>query len=157
MQTLHIENVQDYPRPPIVEDVPQHLRVMLSDQIAAATTKGLRVLETHHAPTYYFPRNDIRADLVPVDGGSFCEWKGQAQYFDVLMAGKVSRRAAWTYARPSASFVRIAGHVAFYAGLMDACFVGDERVIPQPGDFYGGWVTSNLRGTPKGRRGTLHW
>ncbi|MFZ3584524.1 DUF427 domain-containing protein, partial [Loktanella sp. DJP18] len=139
MQSLPIENVQDYPRPPSLEDVPHHLRVMLADQIVADTSKGLRVLETHHAPTYYFPRGDIHADLVPVGGGSFCEWKGQAQYFDVVVAGKVASRAAWTYERPSAGFTRIAGHVAFYAGLMDACFVGEERVFPQPGDFYGGW------------------
>ncbi|MCF7699932.1 DUF427 domain-containing protein [Loktanella sp. M215] len=157
MQTLPIENVQDYPRPPSLADVPQHRRVMLADQVAADTTKGQRVLETHHAPTYYFPRDDIRAHLVPVGGGSFCEWKGHAQYFDVVVAGTVARRAAWTYERPSPSFSRIAGHVAFYAGLVDACFVGDERVIPQPGDFYGGWVTANLIGTPKGSRGTMHW
>lgn len=157
MQTLPIENVQDYPRPPSLEDVPQHLRVMLADQVAADTTKGQRVLETHHAPTYYFPRDSVHAVLVPVGGGSFCEWKGQARYYDVVVDGKVARRAAWTYERPSPAFARIAGHLAFYAGLMDSCFVGDERVIPQPGDFYGGWVTSNLRGTPKGSRGTTHW
>ncbi len=157
MQMLSIENVQDYPRPPGLEDVPQHLRVMLADQVAAETTKGLRVLETHHAPTYYLPRDAIRADLIPVGGGSYCEWKGQAQYFDVVMAGKVVKRAAWSYARPTSGFVGIAGHVALYAGLMDACFVGEERVIPQPGDFYGGWVTSNLRGALKGSKGTLHW
>ncbi|MGY9050070.1 hypothetical protein P775_22665 [Puniceibacterium antarcticum] len=157
MQKLPIENVQDYPRPPSLMDVPQRLRVMLAEHAAAETVKGLRVLETHHAPTYYFPRGDIRAELVAVGGGSFCEWKGHAQYFDVVMANKVATRAAWAYERPSSNFARIAGHVAFYAGLMDACFVGEERVIPQPGDFYGGWVTSNLRGTPKGSKGTLHW
>ena len=115
------------------------------------------MLETHHAPTYYLPRDDIFADLIPVGSGSFCEWKGQARYFDVAVAGNVARRAAWTYQTPTSSFEPIAGHVAFYAGLMDACYVGEERVIPQPGDFYGGWVTPNLRGTPKGSRGTMHW
>ena len=157
MQTPPIENVQDYPRPPALEPVPQLLRIMLADQVVAETTRGLRVLETHHAPTYYLPRDDIFADLIPVGGGSFCEWKGQARYFDVAVTGRVARRAAWTYGNPTSSFAPIAGHVAFYAGLMDACFVGEERVIPQPGDFYGGWVTSNLRGTPKGSQGTMHW
>lgn len=157
MQTLPIENVQDYPRPPALEPVPQRLRVMLADQVVAETTRGFRVLETHHAPTYYLPREDVRAELVSVGGGSFCEWKGQAAYFDVVTADRIARRAAWTYARPTPGFAPIAGHVAFYAGLMDACFVGEERVIPQPGDFYNGWVTSNLRGTPKGSRGTMHW
>lgn len=157
MTDLPIENVQDYPRPPRLEGVPQQLRIMLADQIVAETTRGLRILETHHAPTYYFPRADIRADLVPVSGGSFCEWKGQAQYFDVAVTGRIVRRAAWTYETPTTSFADLANHVAFYAGLMDACYVGEECVIPQPGDFYGGWVTSNLRGTPKGSRGTINW
>ena len=157
MQSLPVENVQDYPRPPRVEPVPQTLRVMLAGQIAARTTRGLRVLETHHAPTYYIPRADISAALAPAGGGSFCEWKGQARYFDVALGDAVARRAAWSYDTPTPGFAPIAGHVAFYAGLMEACFVGAAQVVPQPGDFYGGWVTPNLRGTPKGSPGTLHW
>ena len=95
--------------------------------------------------------------MLPTSGGSFCEWKGRASYFDVLAGEAGAKRAAWTYDAPTTSFQEIAGYVAFYAGLMEACFVGAERVIPQPGDFYGGWVTSNLEGIPKGARGTEHW
>lgn len=157
MTDLHFENVQDYPRPPALEPVPQELVVWLGGIVAARTTRGFRVLETHHAPTYYFPRADVMAQLGPVQGSSFCEWKGAARYFDVRAGDAKAPRAAWCYDSPSPKFGPIARHVAFYAGLMDACYVGTEQVMPQPGDFYGGWVTSNLTGVPKGARGTEHW
>lgn len=152
------ENVQDYPRPPALEPVAELLRVVLGGEVVAETTSGFRVLETHHAPTYYFPPADVaQGALAPVSGGSFCEWKGRAAYFDVTGGGARARRAAWTVPAPTKAFAPIAGYVAFYAGSMDACFVGEERVRPQPGDFYGGWVTDNLDGLVKGGPGTLHW
>lgn len=154
---LSIETVQDYPRPPALEQVPQCLRVVLGGQTAARTTAGLRVLETHHAPTYYFPAQDIAAQLIPASGASFCEWKGAAQYWDVVMGDVTAPRAAWSYPNPTPTFALLAHHVAFYAGLMEACYVGDVAVIPQPGDFYGGWTTPNLRGQIKGAPGTRHW
>ncbi len=123
----------------------------------AETVSGYRVLENPHAPTYYFPRRDVFAELRPASGRSFCEWKGRASYFDVIAGGETASRAAWTYENPSSDFRAIEGFVAFYAGTMEACFVADERVIPQPGQFYGGWVTTNLTGIPKGARGTEHW
>jgi uncharacterized protein (DUF427 family) len=157
MAELPIENVQDYPRPPALEPVPQRLSVILGGGIVAETMRGLRILETHHAPTYYLPVEDVIAALDPVGETSFCEWKGRAQYFDVTLNGRTVRRAAWTYPSPSRAFGALAGHVAFYAARFDACFVGSEKVDPQPGSFYGGWVTPNLRGTPKGAAGTLFW
>ncbi|MEM1129229.1 MAG: DUF427 domain-containing protein [Pseudomonadota bacterium] len=157
MTSLAPENVQDYPRPPALERVSQRLSVRLGGAIAADTTNGYRVLETHHAPTYYFPPDDVEADLVPAAGRSLCEWKGLARFFDVTAGGVTARRAAWAYDAPSADFRPIKGFLAFYAGWVEACFVGDLRVVPQPGDFYGGWVTPNLLGTPKGARGTEHW
>jgi uncharacterized protein (DUF427 family) len=157
MNDLPEENVHDYPRPPALEPVPQPLLVRLGGAVAAETTRGFRVLETHHAPTYYIPRADVRAELRPARGRSLCEWKGQARYFDVICGGVTAPRAAWSYEAPTPAFGAIAGHVAFYAGLMEACFVGNARVLPQPGDFYGGWVTPNLEGTPKGAPGTRHW
>ncbi|WP_422176417.1 DUF427 domain-containing protein [Aestuariivita sp.] len=151
------ENVQDYPRPPRLEPVQQRLRVLLGDGLVAETTRGLRALETHHAPTYYFPRADVLAQLIPIGGRSFCEWKGVAQYYDIALAGQTAARAAWSYDKPSSTFAPIAGYLAFYAGKMTACHVGDLRVIPQPGEFYGGWVTPNLTGRIKGAPGTRHW
>lgn len=123
----------------------------------ADTTRALRVLETHHAPTYYLPPDDITAQLRSATGASFCEWKGNARYFDVIVDGATALRAAWAYDRPTSAFVALAGYVAFYAGQMDEVWVGDLRATPQPGGFYGGWVTANLDGWIKGTPGTNHW
>jgi uncharacterized protein (DUF427 family) len=157
MTELPRENVQNYPRPPVVEAVPQRVVMHLGGMVIADTLRALRVLETHHAPTYYLPLGDVSAVLTPARGSSFCEWKGAARYFDVTAGGVTAQRAGWGYDAPTPRFAAINGHVAFYAGLMEACFVGGAPVIPQPGDFYGGWVTANLDGIPKGGRGTEHW
>ncbi len=157
MSGLPRENVQSYPRPPALEPVLQMIEIRLGGGIVARTTRALRVLETHHAPTYYVPPDDIAATLRPVAGGSLCEWKGVARYFDVVAGGTVAKRAAWCYDAPTPKFAPLAGFMAFYAGLMDECRVGDVRVVPQPGDFYGGWVTPNLEGIVKGTPGTLNW
>jgi uncharacterized protein (DUF427 family) len=157
MTDLLRENVQSYPRPPALEPVPQRIMIRLGGALVAQTTGALRVLETHHAPSYYLPPEDIHATRHPVQGSSFCEWKGVARYFDVIAESKTAARAAWCYDRPTARFAALAGFVAFYAGLMDEAWVGDLRVIPQPGDFYGGRVTPNLDGQIKGAPGTRHW
>ncbi len=152
------ENVQDYPRPPALLPVPQRIRVEFGGQTIADTTGALRVLETHHAPTYYIPPKDILSGaLTPVRGTSFCEWKGAARYFDVTAGDETARRAAWCYPTPSRRFGALADFVTFYPGQMHTCWVGDARVTPQPGDFYGGWVTGNLTGIVKGGPGTEGW
>jgi uncharacterized protein (DUF427 family) len=152
------ENVQDYPRPPALAPAGARLRVVLGGETIADTSRGLRVLETHHAPTYYLPMEDVaEGALTPCAGRSFCEWKGRAEYFDLRAGGQVARKAAWTYPAPTPGFAPLKGHVAFYPGLMEACFVDEERVRAQPGDFYGGWVTSNLTGIVKGGPGTRGW
>ena len=157
MPELPTEHVQDYPRPPALEPVQHRLRVVLNGETVAETTRALRILETHHAPTYYIPREDVTSALIPEGGTTFCEWKGHAEYFDVQAAGKTAHRAAWCYPSPDAPFEALAGHISFYASVMDACFVGKQRVIAQQGDFYGGWVTANLQGHIKGAPGTEHW
>jgi uncharacterized protein (DUF427 family) len=157
MTDLPRENVQSYPRPPALEPVPQRITVRLGGALVADTTRALRVLETHHAPTYYLPLADIHATLRPAQGTSFCEWKGVARYFDVQAGSAIAPRAAWAYDRPTAGFAALAGHIALYAAQMGEAWVGDSRVIPQPGNFYGGWVTPNLEGRIKGAPGTQHW
>ncbi len=157
MATLPTENVQTYPRPPALEPVAQRIVVVLGGRQIASSAAAWRVLETHHPPTYYIPREDVSAELRLARGRSFCEWKGEARYFDVVSGSATARRAAWTYEGPSPRFAQIAGHLAFYPSLMEACRVGDAPVSSQPGDFYGGWVTPNLTGVPKGGPGTLHW
>jgi uncharacterized protein (DUF427 family) len=156
--SLARENVQHYPRPPVLETVADRLSVVLGGVEIAATERGYRVLETHHAPTYYFPPDDVRPGVLrPAAGRSLCEWKGQAQYFDVIAGRRVEARAAWAYPSPTDPFQSIAGYVAFYPGRMDACFVGEVQARPQPGGFYGGWVTPNLDGIVKGGPGTEGW
>ncbi|SNS13263.1 Uncharacterized conserved protein, DUF427 family [Tropicimonas sediminicola] len=140
-----------------MEPVSNRIQIILGGATVADTSRAIRVLETHHAPTYYLWPDDIVADLRPVPGRSYCEWKGVASYFDVISGGQVAARAAWCYAAPTRFFRPLTNHVAFYAGKMDACMVDGIRVVPQPGDFYGGWVTPNLIGIPKGAPGTEHW
>ncbi len=154
---LPIENVQSYPRPPALEPVPHAVRVILGSTEVARTVAALRVLETHHAPTYYIPRGDVVAQLTRAAGGSFCEWKGRAVYWTVTAGGRTAKAAAWSYPQPTSRFAALADHLAFYPGRMDACWVGDVQVTPQPGDFYGGWVTPNLTGIVKGDAATRHW
>ncbi|MCH2164574.1 MAG: DUF427 domain-containing protein [Marinovum sp.] len=151
------ENVQNYPRPPALEPCSHVLRVDFGRETIVETSNAWRVLETHHAPTYYIPADTVRAKLIAAPGRSMCEWKGQACYWDIVVGEHRAARAAWSYAHPTSRFAPIANHLAIYAHKMDACFVAGERVQPQPGDFYGGWVTSNLCGHVKGARGTEHW
>jgi uncharacterized protein (DUF427 family) len=124
----------------------------------ADSTGALRVLETSHPPTIYVPPADVAAAcLQPGAGRSLCEWKGLATYFDVVCADRREPAAAWTFREPSAGYAGLRDHVAFYPGRVDACWLDEERVESQPGDFYGGWITSDLRGPFKGAPGTLHW
>jgi len=157
MPTLPPENVQDYPRPPALERCGHRIEVIFAGETIVDSTNAFRVLETHHAPTYYIPFGDITAELEPAPGASYCEWKGAARYFDIVAGGRRAERAAWTYDAPSSRFAALKGHVAIYVGPMDRCSVGGVSAIAQPGDFYGGWTTPNLEGIVKGGPGTRHW
>ena len=152
------ERVGDYPRPPRLERVPQRIRIVLGGETIADTTAAFRVLETTHPPTYYLPPDAFAPGaLAPSPRGSFCEWKGRARYWSVRGGGRTVADAGWSYPEPTGAFAALRDHVAVYAAPMDACFVGDEQASPQPGGFYGGWVTSNLLGPFKGSPGTEFW
>jgi uncharacterized protein (DUF427 family) len=152
------ESVWDYPRPPRLEPVTHRLVVVLGGETVAETTRGLRVLETSHPPNYYFPPDDVLPGaLEPSKGVSFCEWKGRARYHVVRGGDRAEPEAAWSYERPSPAFAALAGHVAFYAGRMDLCTVNGEVVTPQPGGFYGGWITRDVVGPFKGGPGSRGW
>jgi len=147
------ESVWDYPRPPRVEPSGKRVRVVLGGMVIADTTRAHRVLETSHPPVYYVPLADVaRGSLEPARGpATFCEWKGTASYYDVLGGdGRRVERGAWTYRDPAPGFETIRDAVAFYARLMDECTLDGEVVEPQPGDFYGGWITGDLVGPFKG-------
>jgi uncharacterized protein (DUF427 family) len=152
------ESVWDYPRPPRLEKVSACLRVIFNGQSIADTVAGYRVLETSHPPVYYLPSSDIAQQyLHAAQGSSWCEFKGHAKYWSLDVDGKKSTNAGWSYPAPSPGFAGIAGYLAFYASRVDECWVGDERVQPQEGDFYGGWITSRIVGPFKGGAGTRGW
>jgi uncharacterized protein (DUF427 family) len=153
-------NVWDFPRPPAVEVVGRWVRVVLGGVDVAATHAALEVLETSHPPTVYVPPEDVlQGALRAVPGRrSFCEFKGFAVYWDVVAPdGTVAPAAAWSYPDPTPGYAVLRDHVAFYPSRFEACFVGDEQVQAQEGDFYGGWITSDLQGPFKGGPGTLGW
>ena len=152
------ESVWSYPRPAVAEPSPRHLRIAHRDVIVADTRGGIRTLETSHPPTYYFPPGDIASSLLRASRRrSICEWKGEAIYFDVIVAGETLRDVAWSYPDPTPAFSTLRDHVAFYAWPFDGCFADGERVTPQPGNFYGGWITSHVAGPFKGAPGTRFW
>ncbi len=155
---MRVESVWDYPRPPRLERCEARVRVEFGGQVIADSTKTSRALETSHPPTYYIPPADVRTDLlIPSPRRSWCEWKGRAQYWTVKVDQDESIAAAWSYPEPTEPFRALRDHLAFYPARVGACFVGDEQVIRQEGDFYGGWITSNLRGPFKAAAGTLGW
>lgn len=155
---LATESVWDFPRPPALEPFSGTVRIELGGAEVCRSTRAWRVLETSHPPVYYIPPDDfVSQSLHPAGGGSFCEWKGRAAYWDVTGGEKVAPKAAWSYPQPTADFEAIRDYVAVYAHHMDACWVNDEQVTAQPGGFYGGWVTSNLIGPFKGGPGTVGW
>ena len=154
------ESVWDYPRPPRVEASTKRIRVVLGGAVIADTTRAHRVLETSHPPVYYLPLEDIvPGSLEPSHSRStFCEWKGVATYCDVIGGdGRRIKRAAWTYSDPAPGFEAIRDAVAFYPAARDECTVDGELVEAQEGDFYGGWITSDIVGPFKGSPGTLGW
>jgi uncharacterized protein (DUF427 family) len=152
------ESVWDYPRPPALRASEELITVMLGGEEICETRTSWRILETSHPPTYYLPRSAfVQGALRPAGGHSYCEWKGDASYLDVLGGGKVARRAGWYYPLPSGRYSALRNHVAIYAGAMDRCLVDGEVVVPQEGGFYGGWITSAVSGPFKGGPGTLGW
>jgi uncharacterized protein (DUF427 family) len=152
------ESVWDYPRPPRLEPTPRRIRVVFAGVTVADSSRALRLLETSHPPTYYIPPEDVRTDLLETtDRRSFCEYKGAARYFSLRVGDRVAEACAWSYPEPVAPYEALRDHLAFFAGHVDECWVGDERAEPQPGGFYGGWITSELDGPFKGAPGTEGW
>ncbi|TLM84148.1 DUF427 domain-containing protein [Pseudarthrobacter sp. NamE5] len=152
------ESVWDYPRPPRVEPSSERIRIFLGGELIVDTVDSLRVLETSHPPVYYLPRRAFQPGaLEPAPGSSFCEFKGSARYLTVRGGAMAAEGAAWFYPEPAPGYEVLADRVTVYPGRMDRCEVDGEQVIPQPGNFYGGWITSRVVGPFKGGPGTLGW
>jgi len=152
------ESVWDFPRPAIAQSTGSHVRIVHAGVVVADTRRTVRTLETSHPPSYYVPPSDVTPGLLRrAGGGSFCEWKGDAIYWDVVIGDQVLPRAGWSYPGPTPPFECLRDHVAFYAAPFDGCTVDGEPVTPQAGGFYGGWITSRLAGPFKGDAGTMAW
>ncbi|SDE83390.1 Uncharacterized conserved protein, DUF427 family [Blastococcus fimeti] len=152
------ESVWDYPRPPSAEVVDRHVVVELGGQVLGETRRAIRVCETSHPPTYYLPRADLAPGLLErAPGGSWCEWKGAATYWDAVVGGRRIAEVGWSYEQPTPGFEHLAGAVAFYPARVDRATVDGEVVRPQPGEYYGGWITDDVVGPFKGAPGTLGW
>ena len=152
------ESVWDYPRPPRVERVSRRVRIDLGGTVIFDSDDVVRVLETSHPPAYYLRIDDFAPGaLAPAAGSSFCEFKGPARYLDVRGGGAVAAAAAWNYPDPTPGFEILADRVALYPGRMDRCTVEGVEVTPQPGGFYGGWITPEIVGPFKGGPGSMGW
>lgn len=152
------ESVWAYPRPAIAESTSARIVIEHADTIVADTTAAIRTLETSHPPSYYIPPADIAPGVLRrAAGSSFCEWKGAAVYWDVVIGDIVIPRVGWSYPSPTATFAILRDHVAFYAAPFHRCSVDGETVTPQPGQFYGGWITADVVGPFKGAPGTWGW
>ncbi len=152
------ESVWAYPRPPACVPSDRHVVVRLGERVVADSRAALRVLETSHPPTWYLPRSDVDATLLRRSRtrSTWCEWKGPATYWDVQDGARVVEAAAWSYEDPTPAFRVVTGHLTFYPSRF-ACFVDGERVRPQDGGFYGGWITDDVVGPFKGAPGTWGW
>ena len=134
------------------------MRIEFGGEVIAESSGALRVLETASPPTIYVPSSDVRMDLTrAASGNTYCEWKGQASYLDVVVGNKVSEAAAFFYPEPKPAFAQLLDYISFYVARVDAAYLGDERARPQPGPFYAGWVTDDIQGPFKGDPGTRGW
>jgi uncharacterized protein (DUF427 family) len=153
------ESVWDYPRPPRLESTTAKVEIVFAGKLIASTTGAYRVLETSHPPAFYLPPSDVDSTFVRPSGSgsSFCEWKGMATYYTVSVGDRSLPNVGWAYPEPTGAFTAIANYLSFYAAPMDSCYVNGELVTPQPGGFYGGWITSNIAGPFKGIPGSMGW
>lgn len=152
------ESVWDYPRPPAIQDFNRRIKIIFNGITIVDTAGAKRVLETSHPPVYYIPPDDVKTEyLTDAENHSFCEWKGKANYCHLTAGDKTVRYACWYYPDPVPEFSALKNHMAFYAQKMDACYIDDELVTPQPGKFYGGWITKGIVGPFKGEEGSEGW
>lgn len=152
------ESVWGYPRPAVAEPTTRHVRIEHRGIVIADSHAPVRTLETSHPPSWYIPPADVTQRLFRrSERRSFCEWKGEAVYWHIDLGDTVLRDVAWSYPHPTRAFAALRDHLAFYAAPFDRCSVNGEMVRPQPGGFYGGWITVDLAGPFKGVPGSMGW
>ncbi|MFI5261231.1 MAG: DUF427 domain-containing protein [Candidatus Limnocylindrales bacterium] len=152
------ESVWDYPRPPRIEPARRRVRVIVDGLLIADSRAALRVLETSHPPVYYVPPEHVRLEaLALTKHHTFCEYKGRASYWRLRIGDRFIEDVAWSYPAPAPGYEALADHLAFYPGRVDEAWLGDERVRPQAGSYYGGWITDEIVGPFKGEPGSETW
>jgi len=149
--------VWDFPRPPDLVTDSREVVIRWGDVEVARTRRAVLVRETSHPPSFYLPWNDVARHLLSAaPGSSMCEWKGPARYWTLNDGQRQLPNVAWSYPQPMAGAGALADCVAFYPAALD-CSVDGARVLPQPGGFYGGWITPELVGPFKGVPGSQGW
>ncbi len=150
-------SVWDFPRPPQLALDTREVLIRWGDLEVARTRRAIKVLETSHPPSFYVPWEDVARHLLQEHGGgSFCEWKGPAQYWSLVNGEERLDGVAWNYPRPLAVAEALASCIAFYPANL-SCTVDGALVRPQPSGFYGGWITPDLAGPFKGEPGSSAW
>jgi len=151
-QIVHKESVWDYPRPPRLEHSAKQVQVVFNGVVVAESQRTIRILETSHPPAFYIPPDDVKlADYFKLTmRHTFCEFKGMASYYTLTVGDRTAENAAWFYPDPTVGYEGLKDYVSFYPGRMDACYVNGEKVTPQAGNFYGGWITAEIIGPFKG-------
>ena len=151
-------SVWDFPNAPLVEAFNKNIRIYYKGLLIADTWQAKRVLEKAHPPVYYIQLQDIQMHyLTPNREISFCAYKGKSSFFNLVVGSDTVTDVGWTYAKPTSKYVELIGYIAFFAGKGCDCYVDDELAIPQPSEFFGGWVTSDIVGPFKGGEGTWEW
>lgn len=87
-----------------------------------ATWNGAILAKSDHTEkvegNHYFPPEAINEEYFrPSDKITICPWKGEASYYDVIVAGEVNENAAWYYPEPKPAAANIKNHVAFWGGV----------------------------------------
>ncbi|MFI5144383.1 MAG: DUF427 domain-containing protein [Ignavibacteria bacterium] len=145
MSDSKYKSILDYPLPPVLEKSYKTIRIVFNGVEIVNSQNAIRVLEKGHPPVYYIPAGDIKNEyLVPADNRSFCPWKGEASYYNVKIGDKEARYSCWHYPEPTPEFISIKNYIAFYPQKMDACYLDNEPVTPEPGKYYGGWITKDI-------------
>jgi uncharacterized protein (DUF427 family) len=151
-------SVWDHPRPPRLAPDAREVVIRWGGIEVARTRRAIRVLETAHPPSFYLPWADVARQFLQAQAGaaSYCEWKGPAHYWSLVDGARRLNGVGWSYPEPLPGAEALADCVAFYPTELD-CTVGGAPVTPQPGGFYGGWITPDLAGPFKGAPGSGDW
>ncbi|MBV9606364.1 MAG: DUF427 domain-containing protein, partial [Solirubrobacterales bacterium] len=120
-----------------IEPCPKWLRVMVGGETIADSRNALMVSESGHQPVYYFPAEDVRADVLePSDRHTRCPKKGEASYHTIRVGDTVLESAAWYYPEPLEAAAALKDLIAFYWDRMDHWYEEDEEVFVHPRDPY---------------------